>query len=816
MEEIVNGFQTVKALMQQQIEFYKKANEGETIETMITPCLLVLDKFQNVTYNSSFWSDYSDFASDGISTTNILEESVIIEYLQAKIDDIDKIMREKKKNKILSGPISSRIGIRYMEFCILPIFKTEDEVDGVIILGRDATKQVMLKKELEAAQLAHMKNEAFYKQVFNSTQIIFALHKLIFDENEQVIDFEYIDLNPAYERETGYSLKDLSGNTLYSVFPDPSKHSADWLRLFREAEQCGKSITIEHSYCGKDVWYRTSICSPQKGYVVTFSENITEYITRGKILKTKLSQWKMALQISKQFVWRWRIEKNDTSVKSWFDNSLFEVSSECESVIAASSFKDLKTVTEWLALMYESDRWRVKEEMEMVAAQKMDAFEHEFRVNDTEGLLRWMKLEGKKISDSEESVEYIGVCYDFSVTKTKEAQLMKQNEFYEILADSIDDIILLLQWQGCCKANIVFVNDYFYRKLGYEPSKVKEMSLFDVCARGMEEKLHSFFREVNRRGNGVTALELQSKEGVKTWFEIRGYRYINGINSFFSFVCRDMSEKEEQRTIFYHAREREKRDKVFGAVIAGDTAAIKQGRKILQNQGVSLLRNEKLLCVVLEVDAINFVEDQYDKIVSVLAIVEKNKDWVCWKQENTVCIIGAVLIDEEELRGIKQELATSVARVLEEAIPEVQVLIGAASFFECLGELKDRIADCRMAVKIGKKLWPERMIFHFEEVELYKLFFDVKDKRLVTNYVHQALGSLLNYRGNKREEYLKMLEVFLEADSLLETSRKVFIHHKTAEMRKKKIEKILGVSLEDAETKMRLKMAFHLKKLFAC
>ena len=71
----------------------------------------------------------------------------------------------------------------------------------------------MLEGELQAS-------EERYRLLFEEMTSAFALHKMIFDESGKPCDYEFLQVNPAFEKLTGLSAGDVVGRRVPEVLPD--------------------------------------------------------------------------------------------------------------------------------------------------------------------------------------------------------------------------------------------------------------------------------------------------------------------------------------------------------------------------------------------------------------------------------------------------------------------------------------------------------------------------------------------------------------------------------------------------------------------
>lgn len=96
----------------------------------------------------------------------------------------------------------------------------------------------------------------------------------------------------------------------------------------------------------------------------------------------------------------------------------------------------------------------------------------------------------------------------------------------------------------------------------------------------------------------------------------------------------------------------------------------------------------------------------------------------------------------------------------------------------------------------------------FDELGLMRLLVPLSGGPELDRYVEDELGPLLEYEVNHDKGLLETLTVFLDCDgNKSDAAARLFVHRRSLYYRLGKIEKILGKSLDDSETILRLKIA---------
>ncbi|AGF77952.1 PAS domain S-box [Desulfocapsa sulfexigens DSM 10523] len=112
-----------------------------------------------------------------------------------------------------------------------------------------------------------------YKSLFNGMINGFALHEIIFDNNNRPIDYKFLAVNPAFERITGLKAKDVIGGTVLGILPGTEK---SWIDKYGKVVLSGDSVCFENYSVELDKYFYISAYRPAKNHFACIFEDITE------------------------------------------------------------------------------------------------------------------------------------------------------------------------------------------------------------------------------------------------------------------------------------------------------------------------------------------------------------------------------------------------------------------------------------------------------------------------------------------------------------------------------------------------------------
>ncbi|NCB75072.1 MAG: PAS domain S-box protein [Clostridia bacterium] len=118
--------------------------------------------------------------------------------------------------------------------------------------------------------------ETMRKQVLDEMSVGYALHKLLLDDEGQACNYEYIEVNKAFEEATGLLAADIIGKKVTEVLPDIKSDEFDWIKTYGEVALNGRKLDFEQYSKPLDRWYKINAFSPKHGYFATLVSDITK------------------------------------------------------------------------------------------------------------------------------------------------------------------------------------------------------------------------------------------------------------------------------------------------------------------------------------------------------------------------------------------------------------------------------------------------------------------------------------------------------------------------------------------------------------
>src|SRR5208283_661533 len=104
----------------------------------------------------------------------------------------------------------------------------------------------------------------------------FAYCRMIFDEKGTPVDFEYLEINDAFERLTGLKREAVVGKRVTVAIPGTGKVNPELFEIYGRVAISCREEKFEIFFKPLSKWFSISVYCPQKGYFVAVFEDTTE------------------------------------------------------------------------------------------------------------------------------------------------------------------------------------------------------------------------------------------------------------------------------------------------------------------------------------------------------------------------------------------------------------------------------------------------------------------------------------------------------------------------------------------------------------
>ncbi|MDQ7817279.1 MAG: PAS domain S-box protein [Melioribacteraceae bacterium] len=117
-----------------------------------------------------------------------------------------------------------------------PIRDSEGEIKGVVLVFSDVTETYNTRKIIS-------ESEEKFRLLITQMHQGMAVHEVIYDKKENVIDYRFIEVNESFEKITGLKREKILGKSVLEVLPDTETY---WIEKYGEVVKTGKPLTYEN------------------------------------------------------------------------------------------------------------------------------------------------------------------------------------------------------------------------------------------------------------------------------------------------------------------------------------------------------------------------------------------------------------------------------------------------------------------------------------------------------------------------------------------------------------------------------------------
>jgi purine catabolism regulator len=160
------------------------------------------------------------------------------------------------------------------------------------------------------------------------------------------------------------------------------------------------------------------------------------------------------------------------------------------------------------------------------------------------------------------------------------------------------------------------------------------------------------------------------------------------------------------------------------------------------------------------------------------------------------------------------ELAERLRQRLAHLLPNGHVTIGVGRFHGGIGGLALSFREAEQALAIGRALLGGDRSVHFEHLGVQRLLFQLRDNPELASFYDDLLGKLQAHDERQGAELVNTLEAFFACHgNHVRTAQRLHLHRNTLLYRLDRAKAVLGVDLDDAETRLALQVALKIGRV---
>lgn len=335
---------------------------------------------------------------------------------------------------VISRNNPEKIEVKMGNKLYLVVFSPLPEEQRVSISGFDIGDQKKFEKgmvsearkeaELETLLEELRKSEEKYHTLFETIDEGFCVIEVLFDEADCPIDYRFLEINAAFERQTG--IKNAVGRRMREIAP---KHEEYWFQIYGNVALTGEPVRFENLALALGYYYDVyafRIGDPEQRRVGILFNDITERKRAEEALRESEKKYRRIVETAQEGIWL--IDQNDRTVfvnQKMSDMLGFSINE----ILGQSPQK------------FMAPEFRIKAEDRLI--EHMQGTKHviDYRFIRKDGSDLWCILSSGQLLDNQG--KYSGsLAMITDITKRKRAEELlrkreEQNEFLLKLSDSI-------------------------------------------------------------------------------------------------------------------------------------------------------------------------------------------------------------------------------------------------------------------------------------------------------------------------------------------------------------------------------------------
>ena len=675
-------------------------------------------------------------------------------------------------------------------------------------------------------------SDVFYAQAFHASSDAIAL---LDAETTKVLD-----INPAACRLYGYSRQEAMELKSLDFSAEPEKSS----QVFHEKKS--RVIPVRWNKRKDGTVFPVELAvtffrSGDRSIILSLSRDITERVALEAAIRYSEQRWQLALEMADEGIWDWDIA-----------NRKVYRSARWKMMLGYLEHEIGDSLDDWEKLVHPDDLLSAARERQEHLDGKSPKYDTEQRMLCRDGQYRWFRSHGRAVRDEAGFAKrMIGFFSNIQDQKIAEERILFQNRLLAHqqavlvdLARSPNKEILLRAilersagLVGASKGYVATIDDNSPEGLAVagtigiakDVAEIQDFSAnWYLGSRAnqtgqvvIEENAVAVPIKIGDRVAGIIELmfaEEAAPLGTEKIDALRQFAAIAALSLENADLFLQTKQAHEQiRQLDKQAR----RNELLNALITGE---LKSKSEFLKRAGQFALKMSGSFGLhILKIldwngrtlDQIKQTPQEYQALMSVLyeKSVDK-KQAIAWERQSTlVCLYQVTKADETDAKDFALKLAGLLRKKIQTALPGLRFTIGIGSFYPELMNLHRSYGEAQTALQVGERLSGRDGIYHYRDMGIAGLWAQAPDPNALKTFIERTVGKVVSHDLRRKPPLLETLELLIQGDGTQAIADRLGVHQKTVVFRKKKIESILTVSLDDAYQCVAIGTALKLMKL---
>ena len=415
-------------------------------------------------------------------------------------------------------------------------------------------------------------------------------------------------------------------------------------------------------------------------------------------------------------------------------------------------------------------------------------------------------------------VELLARIRSLIKTKMFNDQLVESERRYRELVQDANVIIFLMNGQG----RITFMNEYGLSFFGYTDEEIVGKTEWETILPEYESTGRNLKKNAEEIKTNIDyykryAHENLTKNRRRVWVDWTNRCVVDRETGETGLMCVGIditaakwAEHEQRRQ-----HERRKRREVLNDGIQRHLSEAELLGEL--NLMGTILAQPFLLCVLaIPAEYLPTVTSDPERmerqrhIDQLIDYLQDAEVGVVWETQAGIAVLQS--LSGAKIKTVSVATAKTFAQELGKTISrhwvDLKIRIGVTHSPNDTADLAELFKQASAALHYGPVLESDKLVYHWRDLGCYQFIVKDLQTELVRQFVQEQLEPMLHAAGTA--DLLATMEALLSGDSFQVIADRLHVHKQTIVFRKKKIEDILHIDLDDPATRMNLSIAMKL------
>jgi hemerythrin-like metal-binding protein/PAS domain S-box-containing protein len=388
---------------------------------------------------------------------------------------------------------------------------------------RDVTERKQSERALEESQTR-------FRALFATMTEGVALHRLVRDAHGTPVDYLFVDVNPAFEAQTGLEAQAVVGCRASEVFGQ-----VPYLETYARVASTGQPAHFETFFEPMDASFAISVVSPERDHFATLFSNISAHVRLEGALRESSARCKAVIEAAPVPMAMHEADGRVVYLNTAFTRTF------------GYGLEDIPTVDAWWQKVCpdaaerarERDRWQTR--LRGLGAEGGCFEPLEFTIRTGDGG-QCAVLAAAALPEGPDSMHLVTLV-DVTELRSRDRQIVQLKDELESTLNAMPDLLFELDLDGryhACRTSRV-------GQLAASPAQIIGKTVFELLPPEMAERVMAALREANAQGHASgTQILLPTVDGQAHWFELSVARMAGHRDGLphFVVISRDITDRK--------------------------------------------------------------------------------------------------------------------------------------------------------------------------------------------------------------------------------------------------------------------------------